>query len=67
MKTIKRIFKNIRWAIFGHPPTGTAAATESRKCDYCACTEGWSHYPGTGMTLCYGCMKRMADKVLAEK
>ncbi len=64
MKTLKRIIKNIKWAIFNHPPTGTTETTESRTCDYCPTTDGWTHYENTGMTICHECVKKMADKVL---
>jgi len=60
-----KFFKNIKWLIT-NAPTNIREDTEKRKCDYCDNTKGWTHYTDTGMTICYKCFKRLADKVLTK-
>ena len=64
LKTIERICKNIHWAIFNHPPTDIKRDHKERKCDYCGSTKGWYHCADTKMTICWGCIKKIADEIL---
>ena len=68
MNTIRRIFKNIKWAIFNHPPTTQCGFREDEivpPCDYCNTNNHpVTKYASANLVLCSGCLKKIADSVL---
>jgi len=68
MKTIKRIFKNLRW-LFNHPPIDFINAEEPLICDYCK--RGSDNVRNIlefygGNTICSECRKKIDDFVYKQ-
>ena len=68
MKTIKRIWENLKW-LFNHPPINYTVVQNPKPCTYCnkIPTVGGTVYgTPTLMVLCHECLKKAMDKVLLE-
>ena len=70
-KTIKRIYNNIKWAIFNHPPIGLIDTGEYKPCKYCGRTAeagGLSTWTFMGyFTICCECMEKVFDAALIKE
>lgn len=66
--TIRRISRNIKWAIFNRPPVGLTEMEGDKPCSYCGSTSGglW-HDSSTDITICMFCKKKVYDHVLLEE
>ena len=63
---MKKLWYNLKWLFTSELPD-VEKDNQKRSCDYCGETDGRFHNPDTGMTICWGCMKKIADKVLKEE
>jgi len=63
---IKKIIKNIKWAIFNHPPTGLTSYKGDEKCDYCGGDGGLWVQCGVYI-ICANCRKKVYDAILKKE
>lgn len=63
MKTIKHIWKNLKW-LFNHPPTNWTSR-DVPPCTYCGEENNLMYYHGT-VCICSTCRKKVYDKILLE-
>jgi hypothetical protein len=64
MKTIKRIFNNLKW-LLNHPPTGYVnGVPEGSKCKYCGRTDFL--FSWVGFCYCKFCLEKCMDKSLSK-
>ncbi len=60
-----RIWKNIKWAIFNHPPTALTDGKDNPPCSYCKANKGTWNFEN--FCICYDCMKKAFDKSLSKE
>lgn len=66
MKILRRIIKNVKWAILNHPPTTLTAAENPVACSYCkANNHSTYNFVNSGFAICEGCIKTMCDNALS--
>lgn len=64
MRTIKRIFNNLKW-VFNHPPTHiTVEEPAVSTCDYCGITGNVYCFHWVPLYVCPKCFKKALDAVL---
>lgn len=61
---MKKIIKNIRWAIFNDPPVSITRTTKYTSCSYC---EGKANWVFPDFAICYRCLKKALGEVLGDK
>ena len=66
MKTLKRIWANLKW-LCNHPPI-SLRTDRSLVCDYCESGSGNWRYEGdfANVTICSKCRKKVYDAILKE-
>ena len=63
--SLRKMWKNFKWAILNDPPTSIHAAYDL-KCDYCGVISENYNYCNV-VTICASCRKKVFDAVLKEK
>ncbi len=67
INTIKRVIKNIKWAIFNHPPTRFTQVEKQVPCSYCHTNDHPIYnFCEVNFAICEGCMGKVADNILSE-
>jgi len=64
---IRRIWRNIKWAIFNHPPTSITRIDKTIICDYCNTDKHPTWTVAGYFTVCYKCLKECLDKYGKKK